>query len=168
MHIPALPLLSQLLKLLFTILLSQEITIPLTPTASNCYQNPVEVGQVLTKYLSEKFPQCSPQLICDYILQLENATQKTEQEYRVINRDFLIQLKVIIERYNYQQEITNDSVDLFADVKEEAKRQAERVDHMRENDQQEEFERRKAIPGLVGVNEVPDGYDPVLSLVCIY
>ena len=96
MHIPALPLLSQLLKLLFTILLSQEVTVPLTPTATNCFQNPVEVGNVLTNYLSEKFPQCSRQLICDYVLQLENAPQKTEQEYRVINRDFLIQLKVCV------------------------------------------------------------------------
>ena len=96
MHIPALPLLSQLLRLLFTILLSQEITVPLTPSATSCFQNPVEVGKVLTNYLGEKFPQCSRQLICDYVLQLENAPQKTEQEYRVINRDFLIQLKVCI------------------------------------------------------------------------
>lgn len=94
MHIPVLPQLSQLLRLLFTIVTSTEVTVPLTATATNYFQNASEVGNLLVKYLGEKFPQCSPALIYEYVVALENAGQMSDQEYKVLNRDFLIRLKV--------------------------------------------------------------------------
>ena len=80
MHIPVLPQLSKLLRLLFTILTSTEVTVPLVPSAQTCYQNASEVGNLLVKYLVDKFPQCSPNLIYEYVLALENASRMTDQK----------------------------------------------------------------------------------------
>lgn len=141
MHIPALPQLSELLHLLFAILESKEISVPLLPEASTPFQNPMVLCSHLTQYLFNKFPTCSATIINDYILLLGNSVKKNDYEYKVINRDFLIQLKAV----------TNMNVDLYADEKEQARQQAAQAD----------FERRKQVPGLLGVNEMPTEYDQV-------
>ena len=94
MHIPALYQISQLLRLLFTILGTAEISVPIFPNHSNCYSNGMELCNYLTQYLYAKFPTCSMNVINDYILALGNSFQKTDNDYKVLNRDFLIQLKV--------------------------------------------------------------------------
>ena len=71
---------------------------------------------------------------------------KTENEYLVVNRDFLIRLK----------EVTNDNYDLFADEKEMRKKQEAAAD----------LERRKQIPGLVSANELPTEFDELWG-VCL-
>ena len=55
---PALPLVAKLLRGLFLVLMNGEVAVPLLPEAQNCFQNPVAVGQALTRYLQAKFPQC--------------------------------------------------------------------------------------------------------------
>lgn len=94
LHVPALPLIAKLLRLLFLVLMNGEVTVPLLPEAQNCFQNPVVVGQALVRYLQEKFPQCSQQVISEFVLQLESAKEKSDQDCRVMCRDFLIRLKV--------------------------------------------------------------------------
>ena len=91
---PALPLLAKLLRLLFLVLMSGEVTVPLLPEAQNCFQNPVVVGQALARHLQEQFPQCSQQAIREFVLQLEGAREKSDQDCRVLCRDFLLRLKV--------------------------------------------------------------------------
>ena len=94
MHIPALYLISQLLHLLFTILGTAEISVPIFPNLVNCYSNGMTLCNHLTQYLFAKFPTCAMTVINDYILALGNMYQKTDNDYKVLNRDFLIQLKV--------------------------------------------------------------------------
>lgn len=94
MHIPALFLLSQLIHLLFSILESGEISVPLFPDINTPYQNPISLCNHLTQYLFNKFPTCSVNIINDYIMLLGNSWKKNDVDYKVINRDFLIQLKV--------------------------------------------------------------------------
>lgn len=71
----------------------------------------------LTQFLFNKFPTCSTNIINDYVLLLGNSVKKSDYDYKVINRDFLIQLKAV----------TNLNVDLYADEKEQAKQQAMQV-----------------------------------------
>ena len=51
LHVPALPLVAKLLRGLFLVLMNGEVAVPLLPEAQNCFQNPVAVGQALTRYL---------------------------------------------------------------------------------------------------------------------
>ena len=94
MHIPALYLLSQLIHLLFTIVESQEVAVPLFPDIQTCYQNPLSLCSHLTQYLYTKFPTCSMNIITDYIMALGSSYTKSDNDYKILNRDFLIQLKV--------------------------------------------------------------------------
>lgn len=105
MHIPALGQITALLKILFSILMSQEVTQPLLPSCSSSFQNGVEVCHYLADYLIQKFPTCAPDVVNGYVLALSSSVNKTENEFKVINRDFLIQLKAV----------TNANYDLFAD-----------------------------------------------------
>ena len=50
--------------------------------------------------------------------------------------------------------MTNVQVNLFADVEEEEKRRKEAA----------EMERRRAIPGLIGVNDTAKEYDQIANL----
>lgn len=98
LHVPALPLVAKLLRGLFLVLMNVEVAVPLLPEAQNCFQNPVAVGQALTRYLQAKFPQCSQQAVSEFVLQLESAKEKSDQDFRVLCRDFLIRLKVATGR----------------------------------------------------------------------
>ena len=94
MHIPALGLLSKVLQLLFSILTSGEVEVPLLPSCSNAYQNVLEVEKEVAKYLGEKFPTCAKGIIDDYVISMGTNVGRSDAEYLVIHRDFLIQLKV--------------------------------------------------------------------------
>lgn len=144
MHIPALAQITALLKILFSILMSQEVTQPLLPSCSSSFQNGVEVCHYLADYLIQKFPTCAPDVVNGYVLALSSSVNKTENEFKVINRDFLIQLKVV----------TNANYDLFADEKERKKQEEAAAD----------LERRKQIPGLVSANEMPTDFDELLRV----
>lgn len=96
-HIPALNLLSELIHLLFTILESGEVSVPLFPDLNTPYQNPLSLCNHLSQFLFNKFPTCSLNIINDYIMTLGNSFKKSDADYKVINRDFLIQLKVCME-----------------------------------------------------------------------
>ena len=146
MHIPALPQISQLLHILFSILASHEVSVPLFDPNLSSFQNKTETGHYLTEYLRQKFPTCSVDVISAYVLALSDSVNKTENEYLVVNRDFLIRLK----------EVTNDNYDLFADEKEMRKKQEAAAD----------LERRKQIPGLVSANELPTEFDELWG-VCL-
>ena len=95
LHVPALPLVAKLLRGLFLVLMNGEVAVPLLPEAQNCFQNPVAVGQALTRYLQAKFSQ---QAVSEFVLQLESAKEKSDQDFRVLCRDFLIRLKVATGR----------------------------------------------------------------------
>lgn len=144
MHIPALAQITALLKILFSILMSQEVTQPLLPSCSSSFQNAVEVCHYLADYLIQKFPTCAPDVVNGYVLALSSSVNKTENEFKVINRDFLIQLKAV----------TNANYDLFADEKERKKQEEAAAD----------LERRKQIPGLVSANEMPTDFDELLRV----
>lgn len=144
MHIPALGQITALLKILFSILMSQEVTQPLLPSCSSSFQNGVEVCHYLADYLIQKFPTCAPDVVNGYVLALSSSVNKTENEFKVINRDFLIQLKAV----------TNANYDLFADEKERKKQEEAAAD----------LERRKQIPGLVSANEMPTDFDELLGV----
>lgn len=144
MHIPALAQITALLKILFSILMSQEVTQPLLPSCSSSFQNGVEVCHYLADYLIQKFPTCAPDVVNGYVLALSSSVNKTENEFKVINRDFLIQLKAV----------TNANYDLFADEKERKKQEEAAAD----------LERRKQIPGLVSANEMPTDFDELLGV----
>ena len=144
MHIPALGQITALLKILFSILMSQEVTQPLLPSCSSSFQNGVEVCHYLADYLIQKFPTCAPDVVNGYVLALSSSVNKTENEFKVINRDFLIQLKAV----------TNANYDLFADEKERKKQEEAAAD----------LERRKQIPGLVSANEMPTDFDELLRV----
>ena len=144
MHIPALAQITALLKILFSILMSQEVTQPLLPSCSSSFQNGVEVCHYLADYLIQKFPTCAPDVVNGYVLALSSSVNKTENEFKVINRDFLIQLKAV----------TNANYDLFADEKERKKQEEAAAD----------LERRKQIPGLVSANEMPTDFDELLRV----
>ena len=144
MHIPALAQITALLKILFSILMSQEVTQPLLPSCSSSFQNGVEVCHYLADYLIQKFPTCAPDVVNGYVLALSSSVNKTENEFKVINRDFLIQLKAV----------TNANYDLFADEKERKKQEEAAAD----------LERRKQIPGLVSTNEMPTDFDELLGV----
>lgn len=47
--------------------------------------------------------------------------------------------------------MTNDQVNLFADIEEQEKKQREAAD----------YERRKAVPGLLSVNEMTSEFDQI-------
>ena len=145
MHIPALGQITSLLHILFSILMSQEVTQPLLPSCTSSFQNAVEVCHYLADYLIQKFPSCAPDVVNGYVLTLSTSVNKTENEFKVINRDFLIQLKAV----------SNANYDLFADEKEQRKREEMAAD----------LERRKQIPGLVSTNELPTDFDE-LCCVC--
>ena len=94
MHIPALGLLSRTLQLLFGMLVSGEIEVTLLPSCATSFQNVLEVEKAVAEYLKERFPRCSEGIINDYVILMGKSTAKSNAEYLVINRDFLIQLKV--------------------------------------------------------------------------
>lgn len=98
MHIPALSLLSRTLQLLFGMLVSGEIEVPLLPSCATCYQNVMEVERAVAEYLKRMFPTCAGGIIDDYVILMGKSTAKSNAEYLVINRDFLIQLKVAARR----------------------------------------------------------------------
>lgn len=59
-----------------------------------------------------------------------------------------------------KQEVTNVNVDLYADEKELAKKQAEMVSEINMIvKEQADYERRKQIPGLLSANEMPSEVD---------
>lgn len=154
MHIPALSLLSRTLQLLFGMLVSGEIEVTLLPSCATSFQNVLEVEKAVAEYLKERFPRCSEGIIDDYVILMGKNTAKSNAEYLVINRDFLIQLKVGEEEGSEEKEVTNVQVNLFADVEEEEKRRKEAAD----------LERRRAIPGLIGANEATTEYDQIANL----
>lgn len=154
MHIPALSLLSRTLQLLFSMLVSGEIEVALLPSCATSFQNALEVEKAVAEYLKGRFPTCSGAIIDDYVITMGKSTAKSNAEFLVINRDFLIQLKVGARDGGEGKEVTNVQVNLFADVEEEEKRRKEAA----------ELERRKAIPGLIGVNDRASEYDQIANM----
>ena len=75
-------------------LVSGEIEVTLLPSCATSFQNVLEVEKAVAEYLKERFPRCSEGIIHDYVILMGKSTAKSNAEYLVINRDFLIQLKV--------------------------------------------------------------------------
>ena len=132
MHVSTFQSQCLLLQLLFKIILSGEVTVELSPGTPNNQS----VFNYLYQLLVTAFPNMNPANITTFFEQINAKYNASENDFRTLVRDFLIQLKEfsVIQGELYQAE------------KEQKKLE----------EQQAEYERKKNIPGMLGPNYLDD------------
>ncbi|KAK8802110.1 hypothetical protein WA158_006505 [Blastocystis sp. Blastoise] len=132
MHIGTFALQCSLLQLIFTIILSGNVTVPLFENTPN----DVGTANYIFTIITTAFPNISPNHVNEFLSNVGSTYKKSEINFRTVVRDFLIQLK----------EFSNNRDALFATENEQMKQQLIL----------EDLERKKMVPGLLNPNEVED------------